>query len=160
MNPALRSLIPLLFLVPALAGAAGDPGGSTPGGAWAAPADPVLERYGEASARKDWGRAAAIAREALARDAANANYHNLYAYALRNAARPEMDLVFRHYNEALRLDPGHRGAHEYLGEAYLMVGNVAKAKEHLGVLDRLCASGCDERKQLKDAIAAFEAKRR
>jgi len=55
-----------------------------------------------------------------------------------------MSLVFKHYNEALRIDPEHRGAHEYLGEAYLMVGNLAKAKEHLAVLDKLCFFPCDE----------------
>lgn len=71
-----------------------------------------------------------------------------------------MDLVFRHYNEALRLEPNHRGAHEYLGEAYLMAGNLAKAKEHLEVLDRLCSVGCEEYTLLKNAVAAYEAKRR
>src|SRR3982751_5761312 len=81
-----------------------------------------------------WKSAAAIlallvTNLAFAADSANPDYHNLYAYSLRKGGSAEMDLVFKHYNEALRLDPGHRGAHEYIGEAYLMVGNVAKAKE-------------------------------
>ena len=67
-----------------------------------------------------------------------------------------MDLVFRHYNEALRLDPRHRAAHEYLGEAYLMTGNVAKAKEHLAQLDTLCTLGCEEYTMLKKEVAAYE----
>jgi len=66
--------------------------------------------------------------------------------------------VFKHYNEALRIDPKHKGAHEYVGEAYLMVGNVAKAKEHLAALDRICFFGCDEYSLLKKAVAEFEAK--
>jgi cytochrome c-type biogenesis protein CcmH/NrfG len=66
-----------------------------------------------------------------------------------------MDLVFRHYNEALRLRPDHRGAHEYLGEAYLMTGNLAKAREHLAVLERLCGS-CDEQAKLAQAISTAE----
>ncbi len=69
-----------------------------------------------------------------------------------------MSLVFKHYNEALRIDPDHRGAHEYLGEAYLMVGNLAKAKEHLSVLDKLCFFPCDEYSDLKKAIADYERK--
>jgi DNA-binding SARP family transcriptional activator len=71
-----------------------------------------------------------------------------------------MDLVFQHYNEALRIDPKHRNAHEYLGEAYLMVDNPAKAKEHLAALDKLCFFGCDEFTDLKKAIAAYEAKQK
>ena len=60
--------------------------------------------------------------------------------------------------EALRLEPRHRGAHEYIGEAYLMAGNPAKAKEHLGQLDRLCTFGCEEYTKLKKALADYEQK--
>lgn len=163
MKSAIRSLALVMFLACAPAWSAGDPGGSTPGGAWSTStsnADPVLERYGEASSRKDWARAAEVAREGLAAAPSNADYHSLYAYAIRSGANPKMDLVFKHYNEALRVEPNHRGAHEYLGEAYLMVGNLAKAKEHLDVLDRLCTFGCDEYSKLKQAVAAHEAKRK
>jgi hypothetical protein len=68
-----------------------------------------------------------------------------------------MDLVFRHYNEALRIDPKHRAAHEYLGEAYLMTGNVPKAKEHLAILDKLCTLSCVEYTALKKEVALFES---
>ena len=125
-----------------------------------APRDPVLERVSAATARQDWAGAQSILREAIARDSRNADYHNMYAYAIRKGEKPDMSLVFKHYNEALALDPKHRGAHEYLGEAYLMVGNVAKAKEHLGVLDQLCFFPCDEFSDLKRAIGEYEAKRR
>jgi mannitol/fructose-specific phosphotransferase system IIA component len=66
-----------------------------------------------------------------------------------------MDLVFRHYNEALRIEPTHLGAHEYLGEAYLMVGNLAKAREHLAILERICGA-CHERAKLAAAVASAE----
>ena len=159
MKSLIRSLIPALCMASGVAWSAGDPGGSTPGGAWStATADPVLERFGEASSRKDWARAAEVARDGLASNASNADYHNLYAYAIRNGASPKMDLVFKHYNEALRLDPKHRGANEYLGEAYLMVGNLTKAKEQLGVLDKLCFFPCKEYSDLKKAVAEYEAK--
>ena len=107
----------------------------------------------------DWAGAAGVLKEALSADPGNANYHNLYAYAVRKGASPDMNLVFKHYNEALRIDPKHRGAHEYVGEAYLMVGNVAKAKEHLGALDKLCFFPCAEYADLKKAIAEYEKKR-
>ncbi len=79
---------------------------------------------------------------------------------MRKGPNPNMDLVFKHYTEALRLDPQHRGAHEYIGEAYLMVNNVAKAREHLATLDRLCTFGCEEFTDLKKAIADYEARPR
>ena len=121
-------------------------------------ADPMMERYSAAAERQDWKGAAAAMQAAVAKEPANADYHSLYAYSLRKGGTPEMDLVFKHYNEALRLDPRHRGAHEYLGEAYLMVGNVAKAKEELSALDKLCFFGCSEYNELKKSISEHEAK--
>ena len=47
-------------------------------------------------------------------------------------------------------------AREYLGEAYLMTGNVAKAKDLLAELDRLCKAGCVEQAELKRSISTFE----
>jgi tetratricopeptide (TPR) repeat protein len=123
-----------------------------------APADPLIERAVRANEEKDWARSQQIMRDALLKDPKNADYHNLYAYAIRKGDKPNLDLVFKHYNEALRINPKHRGAHEYIGEAYLMVGNVGKAKEHLSALDQICFFGCDEYGLLKKAIAEFEAK--
>jgi Flp pilus assembly protein TadD len=132
-------------------------------GAFAAPDPPSdpdkdkkqLEQARAAIAAEDWGRAREVLRGALRDEPGNAEYHNLYAYSIRKGERPAMDLVFRHYNEALRLRPDHRGAHEYLGEAYLMTGNLAKAREHLAVLERLCGS-CDEQAKLAQAISTAE----
>ena len=122
------------------------------------PADPVIERTQAAIAKLDWKQAQDLMREALMKSPGNADYHNLYAYSIRKGANPDMDEVFRHYNEALRIDPDNRNAHEYLGEAYLMTGNLAKAKEHLQVLDRLCFLSCEPYTMLKKAIADYESK--
>ena len=143
----------LSLLLAGTALAAGDPGGSS---VPAAPADPVLERVAAATSNKDWAAAQAILKDAVAREPRNADYHNLYAYSVRKGANPDMSLVFKHYNQALSLDPKHRGAHEYIGEAYLMVKNVAKAKEHLAQLNKLCFFSCQEYTDLKNAIAAYE----
>lgn len=131
--------------------AAGDPPAET--------RDPVIEKATAATKRQDWASAADVLKGGLATDPNNASYHNLYAYSLRKSANPDMNLVFKHYNEALRIDPKHRGAHEYIGEAYLMVGNVNKAKEHLSTLDKLCFFPCVEYTDLKKSIAEFEKKR-
>ena len=132
--------------------AAGDPGGS------AAPErkDPVMEKVAAATSKQDWAGAAGELKVALSSNPNNPDYHNLYAYSVRKGANPDMSLVFKHYNEALRIDPKHKGAHEYIGEAYLMVGNVAKAKEHLTQLDKLCFFSCSEFTDLKKAIAEHE----
>jgi Tfp pilus assembly protein PilF len=122
------------------------------------PQDPTLEQARAAIQKKDWPAAQSILRDAVARDSSNADYHNLYAYSVRKGANPDMSLVFKHYNQALSIDPKHKGAHEYLGEAYLMVGNVSKAKEHLQSLDKICFFGCSEYSDLKRAISEHESK--
>ena len=152
MKAFFRPLILAGLLAAGTVLAAGDPVVSEP-------KDPLLEKISAATKSQDWAGAQGLLRDALEANPGNASYHNLYAYSIRKGANPDMNLVFKHYNEALRIDPKHRGAHEYIGEAYLMVGNVAKAKEHLGQLDKLCFFGCSEFADLKKAIAQHEAKR-
>ena len=154
IRPLLASISLAVLLAPGASFAAADTNAS------GAPVDPVLERAADASNRNDWAAAQAILKEGLAKSPNNAEYHNLYAYNLRKGPNPDMSLVFKHYNEALRLEPKHRGANEYLGEAYLMVNNLPKAKEQLGVLDKLCFFPCKEYSDLKQSIADYEAKPR
>jgi cytochrome c-type biogenesis protein CcmH/NrfG len=120
------------------------------------PKDPALEQARASLGKQDWMGAQKILREAVARNPQDADAHNLYAYSIRKGANPAMDLVYRHYNEALRLNPMHRAAHEYLGEAYLMSGNVAKAKELLAQLDKLCNHACEEYSKLQQEVAQYE----
>jgi tetratricopeptide (TPR) repeat protein len=148
-----------LFILTAVLIHGGALAADTGPGATPEPGDPVLEKVSAATSRQDWAGAASVLKEAISASPGNAGYHNLYAYAVRKGPNPDMSLVFKHYNEALRIDPKHRGAHEYIGEAYLMVGNVAKAKEHLGALDKLCFFPCTEYTDLKKAIAEHEKKR-
>ena len=67
---------------------------------------------------------------AALRDTRNADIQNYLGYAYRNTG--QLDAAFRHYERALTLSPRHRGAHEYVGEAYLIVNNLAKAEEQVG----------------------------
>ena len=156
----MKMSVPFHWIIIALFAAAPAWGMSsgTSSGSSEPPADPAMEKAEAAIAAKDWPRAQEVLRDAVAKNPQKADLHNLYAYALRMGANPPMDLVFRHYNEALRIDPRHRGAHEYPGEAYLMTGNLAKAKEHLAQLDKICAFGCKEYSRLKDAVTDYEQK--
>jgi tetratricopeptide (TPR) repeat protein len=153
MKATIRPLMITLLAIPVAVLAAGGNGGDS-----APPADPVIAAVQDATSRTDYAKASEILRDALAKTPANADYHNLYAYSVRKGTNPDMDLVFKHYSEALRLNAKHRGAHEYIGEAYLIVGNLAKAKEHLAQLDRLCFFPCGEYTDLKKAVAEYEAK--
>ena len=118
--------------------------------------DPGMEQARAAIAKEDWVKAQGILRDVVARNPQDAGAHNLYAYSMRKGPNPAMDQVFRHYNEALRIDPKMRAAHEYLGEAYLMTGNLPKAREHLAVLDKLCTLPCEEYTKLKQELAVYE----
>ena len=120
------------------------------------PKDPAMEQGRDAISKQDWAGAQKVLREAVARNPQDAAAHNLFAYSMRKGPNPAMDLVFRHYNEALRIDPKMRAAHEYIGEAYLMSGNVPKAREHLAQLDKLCTFGCEEYTKLKKEVASYE----
>jgi Flp pilus assembly protein TadD len=107
---------------------------------------------------KDWAGAIAALDKAAAKDPKDADIQNLLGYA--NRKRGNLDAAFKHYDRALELNPKHLGAHEYIGEAYLMAGKPAKAKEHLALLDKYCPAKCEERDDLKKAIADYEKKPR
>lgn len=51
----------------------------------------------------------------------------------------------------------HRGAHEYIGEAYLMDNKPEEAKRHLAELEKICGNRtCEEYADLAKAIAEFK----
>jgi len=105
---------------------------------------------------KDWNRAIQSLTAAAAREGRNADIQNLLGYAYRNAG--QLEVAFKHYHQALKLDPRHLGAHEYIGEAYLIANNPAKAEEHLAQLQRLCPAVCEERDDLQKKLEQFRVR--
>ena len=101
---------------------------------------------------KDWNKAIGLLNKAKV----NADVHNLLGYSYRHIGK--FDEAFQNYNRALALDPNHRGAHEYVGEAYLLTNNLPKAEEHLAALNRICGSGCEQYKDLAREIAEYKKK--
>jgi Flp pilus assembly protein TadD len=106
---------------------------------------------------RDWKAAIKWLTAADKRTANNAEVHNLLGFAYRNDG--QVELALQHYQRALQIDPRHRGAHEYIGEAYLMANNPAKAEEHLVILRKICPGACEERDDLSRKIAAFHARK-
>ena len=104
----------------------------------------------------DYAAAIPLLQKSIAADPTNADAHNYLGFSHRKLGDVEMALT--HYGKALELKPKHRGANEYLGELYLDLGQLDKAKERLAVLDNACFFGCDEYRELKAKIKAYQAK--
>ena len=54
-----------------------------------------------------------------------------------------------YYQQALAIDPNHRGATEYYGELKVLKGDVAGARAMLAKLDAACSFGCAEAEELR-----------
>ena len=119
----------------------------------AAKLDPDYAAGKQAIEAKNWSAAIKSLSSAALRDTRNADIQNYLGYAYRNSG--QMELAFKHYERALQLKPRHRGAHEYVGEAYLMAKNPAKAEEHLAMLEKICLIPCEELEDLKKKVAEY-----
>lgn len=125
-----------------------------------APAPPTLNELmssaRQAIERKGWSRAQYDLKIAVRDEPNNADAHNLLAYTYRKQAQPDLIKAFEHYKIALKLDPQHRGAHEYIGEAYLMDGKPEQAESHLAALEKICGNRqCEEYLDLAQALANY-----
>jgi tetratricopeptide (TPR) repeat protein len=136
----------------ACAGRAGWPAPSDDGGDQALGAD--ADYAAGLAALKVRHYAVALPRfvAALKRFPDSANLHNELGYTYRNLG--QLPKAFEHYERALAIDPRHRSAHEYVGEAFLMMGDEASAQRHLDALRALCTLPCEEMRDLQAAIDA------
>jgi len=140
----------LLLPVPVLAAGGGGGGG----GDAAKAKDPASAAAVQAIDAKDFARAITLLDVVVQRTPDDADAWNQLAYATRKSGDPAKSIPL--YQKALALDPRHTGAHEYIGEAYLALGDLAKAKEHLARLNRICLFSCEEYRDLKKAVQAYE----
>jgi Flp pilus assembly protein TadD len=104
---------------------------------------------------KNWP--AAIEELQRVNDSGSADWNNLMGYAMRKQATPDYAAAERYYNEALRIDPRHKGALEYSGELSLINGDLPKAEERLATLDKVCRFSCEEYRDLKHAVDRYKA---
>jgi Flp pilus assembly protein TadD len=100
---------------------------------------------------KDYGAAIAGLNGLIDQGVSSPDVYNLLGYSLRKSGDRKSALTF--YQKALEFDPDHKGALEYLGELYVEMGDLGKARENLARLEKLCPQGCDELSDLKGAIA-------
>jgi len=103
----------------------------------------------------NYKRAIRLFEKEVKQNAQNADAWNYLGFS--NRKLKHFDASLAAYNKALAINPGHRGANEYLGELYLQTGKLTNAKNQLKTLGRICTFGCEEYDDLKQAIAVYEA---
>lgn len=133
-------------------------GGSSMETPAAKPADPNFGRAKAMIEARDYQNALPLLQQVVAKDPKNADAYNLMGFAMRKSGNPQGSLQY--YQQALAIDARHIGAHEYIGEAYLMLDRLADAEQHLARLDSLCTFGCTEYRMLKAAVANYKAGRK
>ncbi len=151
----MRGLLGMLLLCAALWPAAAsaiynEPGAAAPVG------DADFDAGFRAIEAQHWAEAVRRLEPAARRHPRSADVFNLLGFAHRKLG--DLPASFRHYHRALEIDPEHRGVHEYIGEAWLMQGNVTRARQHLRELEFLCKAECAEYHELARAIREFEAR--
>jgi Flp pilus assembly protein TadD len=124
----------------------------------ARPANPDFANAKAAIDRKDYAGAIASLNRVTQSEPRNAEAWNLLGFATRKSGNPRGSLV--HYQKAIDVDPKHLGAHEYMGEAYLMLDDLPNAEVLLKRLDSFCTFGCQEHKMLKSAIDNYKKGRK
>ncbi len=80
---------------------------------------------------------------------------NYLGYSNRKLGRVEAGLAY--YRTALKADPDYTLVREYMGEAFLQLGQVDKAEEQLAEIERRCGTDCREYAMLKERIDAVRA---
>ena len=150
LRPLMPMLAAALLALAALVAIADDSGSSIP----AAEVDPLGPARTHI-ANKNWDKAIAELRRVKA--TTSADWNNLMGYSLRQTKAPDLAAAERFYDAALRIDPRHRGALEYSGELYLMLGQLARAEQRLAALRTICAQPCEEHADLLRAIDRYKA---
>jgi Flp pilus assembly protein TadD len=96
-------------------------------------------------AANDFNGAIPILKNYIVDHPRDANGFNLLGYSLRKTGQTQ--LALQYYGRALDLVPQHLGANEYLGELYVELGQMDKAKERLAVLQAACGN-CEQEQDL------------
>jgi predicted Zn-dependent protease len=99
---------------------------------------------------------AALATFQSAPDQNDPRVQTMIGFTLRKLGRVEE--AFGHYFKALATRPDATTTRQYLGEAYLQVGDAVRAREQLAEIAKRCGTACEDYTALADEIAKFEGK--
>jgi Flp pilus assembly protein TadD len=151
----LASVLTALALPGFMPGAIAEPYEDNPS---AAASDPDYAAAKAAMEKKNWAEAVKRFHQAALRDPDSADLHNYLGFSYRNLK--QMDLALKYYQRSIELNPRHRGAHEYIGEAYLMLNDLPNAEKHLAALRNICLLPCEELDDLEKAVKHYREKRK
>ncbi len=112
-----------------------------------------LDKAESAIDARNYQDAIPILEDVVETDPENANAYNLLGFTFRNLG--DYGKSETYYDQALMIDPKHKGANEYLGELYLKLGQLEKAEAQLARLDDICTFGCEEYDDLKAANETY-----
>ena len=113
--------------------------------------NPIIEEGKAALQREDWSGAIIIFEQALQDISGSADLQNFLGYAYRKSGN--LTQALDHYKIALKINPDHKAALEYLGEAYITLGDLKSAQIQLDRLQHLCSSTpCEELNELQQAM--------
>jgi len=147
-----HSLARVTSMLLALALLAFSGAGFSAGGNYSSDVD--LEPIMDLIAQGKYDKAIDMLHDVLDIDPDNPDVMSLLGYSYRKTQNYEDALTF--YEWALRAEPDHRGANEYLGELYLETNQFDKAVEQLQILDNICRTNCKEYSKLKQMIDSFQ----
>jgi tetratricopeptide (TPR) repeat protein len=100
---------------------------------------------------ENWSAAINIFEGVLEQLSDSADVHNFLGYAHRKSG--DIDKALEHYEMALEINPDHKSTLEYLGEAYISLGDLERANAQLSHLKSLCTPiPCEELKELEQAL--------
>lgn len=77
---------------------------------------------------------------------------NYRGYATRKLGR--IDEGIGYYLKSVAADPSYAKVREYLGEAYMLKGRSDLARQQLAAIRSICGTGCEEYRDLEEAITA------
>jgi tetratricopeptide (TPR) repeat protein len=168
MQCGLASIVRCIAVGVLTASMAGGPAVAIMGGGGEREDAPPSDEYAQGKAafdRADWQAVIDHMTKAIEERPWDDDAHNLMGFAYRKLG--DYDRALEQYDRALSLNPHHRGALEYLGEAYLEMDQPELAK---GMLDRLVVecqridvsatdgdwqASCEEWQDLNEAYQAY-----
>lgn len=98
--------------------------------------------------------ATALATLQSARDQNDPRVQTMMGFTLRKLGR--VDEAFGYYLKAVAIRPNATTTRQYLGEAYLQIGDAARAREQLAEIARRCGTTCEDYTSLAEEIAKYE----